>query len=239
LSKYPSDWPDFEFVVGSFSTTPALDTSLNYAFIETALITPQSRGNITINSTDTSVPPIIDVGWLSNPIDVEMAIAAVRRGRDFWGAKSILPIRLGEEARPSSNTTTYAELEEYVRKGVTTVYHASCTCAMGADDDPMAVIDSRARVFGVNGLRVVDASSFPFLPPGHPQSTICEFIGLMEFLCVWMLTLSRCAWREDCGRYHPRTIKLKRKHSWSIIDVEDTACIALTTNESFTRLWML
>lgn len=128
LDKYPADWPDFEFVVGSFSSTPRLDTKLNYAFIETALITPQSRGSITINSTDMSVAPIIDVGWLTNPIDVEMAIAAVRRGRDFWAAKGIQPIILGEEARPSMNTTTDAELEEYVRKGVTTVYHASCTC---------------------------------------------------------------------------------------------------------------
>lgn len=41
--------------------------------------------------------------------------------------------------------------------------------------DPMAVLDSRARVYGVQRLRVVDASSFPFLVPGHPQSTICEF----------------------------------------------------------------
>ena len=46
---------------------------------------------------------------------------------------------------------------------------------MGKRDDPMAVIDSRARVFGVEGLRVVDASSFPFVLPGHPQATICKF----------------------------------------------------------------
>lgn len=38
----------------------------------------------------------------------------------------------------------------------------------------MAVVDSRARVIGVNGLRVVDASSFALLPPGHPQSTVCK-----------------------------------------------------------------
>lgn len=128
LDKYPSDWPDFEFVVGSFSTTPLLDTTLNYAFIETALITPQSKGTISINSTDMSVAPIIDVGWLTNPIDVEMAVAALRRGRDFWATDAIQPVILGEEARPSMNTTTDAELKEYVRKGVTTVYHASCTC---------------------------------------------------------------------------------------------------------------
>lgn len=45
---------------------------------------------------------------------------------------------------------------------------------MGVSSDPMAVVDSRARVYGVSGVRVVDASAFPLLPPGHPQSTICK-----------------------------------------------------------------
>ena len=45
---------------------------------------------------------------------------------------------------------------------------------MGKASDPDAVIDSRARVYGVSGLRVVDASAFAILPPGHPMSTICE-----------------------------------------------------------------
>jgi choline dehydrogenase len=43
---------------------------------------------------------------------------------------------------------------------------------MGKSSDPMAVVDSKAHVFGVMGLRVVDASAFPLLVPGHPQSTI-------------------------------------------------------------------
>ena len=46
---------------------------------------------------------------------------------------------------------------------------------MGQAGDPNAVVDSKARVFGVNGLRVVDASSFPFLPASHPQATIYMF----------------------------------------------------------------
>lgn len=45
---------------------------------------------------------------------------------------------------------------------------------MGVESDSMAVVDSHARVYGVQGLRVVDASAFPFLPPGHPQSTVCK-----------------------------------------------------------------
>jgi choline dehydrogenase len=48
---------------------------------------------------------------------------------------------------------------------------------MGKRDDPSAVVDSRARVFGVTNLRVVDASAFAILPPGHPMSTICKSLG--------------------------------------------------------------
>ena len=50
---------------------------------------------------------------------------------------------------------------------------------MGKASDPMAVVDSHGKVFGVKGLRVVDASAFPFLPPGNPQSIVCKLF----FLC--------------------------------------------------------
>jgi choline dehydrogenase len=52
------------------------------------------------------------------------------------------------------------------------LYHAASTCKMGQANDTLAVVDSKARVFGVEGLRVVDASAFPFLAPGHPQSGV-------------------------------------------------------------------
>lgn len=59
-----------------------------------------------------------------------------------------------------------------------TVWHASCTCKMGKSNDLEAVVDSQARVYGVQNLRVVDASAFPILPPGHPQSAICKYTPL-------------------------------------------------------------
>lgn len=55
-------------------------------------------------------------------------------------------------------------IEAFVRKAAVGVWHASCTCRMGADDDPMAVTDTNGRVRGVDGLRVVDASIFPVVP---------------------------------------------------------------------------
>ena len=54
--------------------------------------------------------------------------------------------------------------EAFVRKAAIGVWHASCSCRMGAPDDPMAVVDTQGRVKGVQGLRVVDASIFPVVP---------------------------------------------------------------------------
>jgi 5-(hydroxymethyl)furfural/furfural oxidase len=56
------------------------------------------------------------------------------------------------------------KLEEFTRKAAIGVWHASCTCRMGADSDPLAVTDRAGRVRGVDGLRVVDASLFPAVP---------------------------------------------------------------------------
>lgn len=54
-------------------------------------------------------------------------------------------------------------------------HHASATCKMGRKNDTMAVVGNHANVYSVRGLKVVDANSFPFLPPGHPQSIVYTF----------------------------------------------------------------
>lgn len=175
LSAFPSDWPNFEFVAGSFLPTEkgfTVSDSAQYAFVEIALITPLSRGRVSISSNDTADAPVIDVGWLSISSDVEVAVQAIKRGRDLFATSAIQPVLASEEILPGKNVTTDAQIAQYVKEHVQTVYHASCTCAMGKVGHPMAVLDSKARVIGVKSLRVVDASSFPFLVPGHPQSTI-------------------------------------------------------------------
>lgn len=173
LATFPADWPDFELIVIGFRAFGAgPQVGKMYADIETALISPLSRGSVEINSSSMEDQPLINLGWLTNETDVETTVIALKRGRDYWNSLSMREVRIGEEVNPGANVTTDEEIRQYVREHATTVYHASCTCKMGKVDDPMAVTDSRARVIGVNNLRVVDASTFPVLPPGHPQGTV-------------------------------------------------------------------
>ena len=67
------------------------------------------------------------------------------------------------ELWPGADVNSSEEIEHFIKSN-SWGHHASCTCPIGADDDPMAVLDSRFRVRGVDGLRVVDASVFPKIP---------------------------------------------------------------------------
>lgn len=176
-SNFPNDWPELEFLSASgvlgyntnYETADPVD-GYNYASMATALVAPLSRGNVTINSTRMRDPPLINPNWLTDPTDVEVAIAAFRRQRDVWGHMSNLTI--GEEQIPGPSVQSDKEILEFIRKGVGPVWHAAATCKMGKSSDKFAVVDSSMRVFGTRNLRVMDASAFPFLPPGHPQSTL-------------------------------------------------------------------
>jgi choline dehydrogenase len=81
------------------------------------------------------------------------------------------PLRslLGEELEPGAGVEGDGDLEAYVRARSQTLYHPVGTCRMGSD--PLAVVDSRLRVHGVDGLRVVDASVMPVIPRGHTNAT--------------------------------------------------------------------
>lgn len=76
----------------------------------------------------------------------------------------------GPEAFPGANVTSNSDILAAIQRSAKTIWHACGTNKMGKESENMAVVDSRARVFGVNGLRVVDASAFPLLPTGQPQS---------------------------------------------------------------------
>jgi choline dehydrogenase len=176
LKQYPADWPQVEYLTQNgysgfnrnYQTADPVD-GYNYATIAAVVVSPFSRGNVSISSADASVQPDINPNWLTTPEDVDIAVAGFKRVREIW---SQINVTIGPEYLPGPNVTSDAQIIYYMRQSAFTLYHASATCKMGRINDTMAVVDSQARVYGVSGLRVVDASAFPFLPPGHPQATV-------------------------------------------------------------------
>lgn len=155
-----------------------------YATILATIVAPFSRGTVTIASDNTDILPIINPNWLTDPTDQQVAVAAYKRARAVFNTPFAQRTVIGEEYHPGKEVNTDEEILAQFQHDLLTVWHASCTCRMGKDKSS-AVIDNRARVFGVSGLRVVDASSFPILPPGHPQSTI---YALAEKIAANILT---------------------------------------------------
>src|SRR5262249_28454033 len=77
----------------------------------------------------------------------------------------------GAELAPGPDAQTDDELIDYMHKTHNTVYHPACSCHMGPDSDPLAVVDARLRVRGVRSLRIADGSILPFLPAINPCIT--------------------------------------------------------------------
>ena len=72
----------------------------NYATVAIALQAPQSRGSVSISSADTSDAPVIDPGWLTSPVDQEVALAGYKRVREIFATKAIAPALIGQEYFP-------------------------------------------------------------------------------------------------------------------------------------------
>ena len=182
-STFPEDWPTYSYIALDDTFVPQFNGK-NYFSMASALMTPFSRGYVSINSTDTAVNPIIDPKWLSDPRDQEMAVAAFRRCRQFTETEILQSVIDGEELLPGQQYQTDEEVLGYIAETSDAYYAGVGTCAMGKKDDPMAVLDSQARVMGVDGLRVVDSSSFPFSVDGQPMGTV---YALAEKIAAEML----------------------------------------------------
>ncbi|KAK0672773.1 hypothetical protein QBC41DRAFT_370954 [Cercophora samala] len=191
--QFPPDWPEVEYLtapgyVGDFSnlfTTQPKDGYM-YATILGGLVAPMSRGTVTLKSADTKDLPLIDPKWLTDPIDQEVGVALYKRLRQAFASKAMKGVLADtKEYFPGPDVKTDAQILAVIRNTVQTIWHASCTCRMGKRDDQWAVVDKEAKVIGVDGLRVVDASSFALLPPGHPQSTVYMLAEKIAAEILW------------------------------------------------------
>ncbi|KAK2624706.1 hypothetical protein QTJ16_005899 [Diplocarpon rosae] len=173
LATFPADFPELEllpFGGGAFPKAHVASPETNYMTFAVGLLTPRSRGNVTITSGDTREQPLVNPNFFSDPIDVDLAVQAVLRARE-WASKTGIIVR---ETDPGIEVQTPAQIRAWLKQAGALVFHGMSTCSMGKATDPRAVLDSGARVLGVRGLRVADSSSAPLLGPGHPMASVCK-----------------------------------------------------------------
>ncbi|KOO15063.1 choline dehydrogenase [Vibrio xuii] len=127
---------------------------------------PESRGSIEITSSNPNDKPRIEFNYISTEQDRQDWRDCIRLTREILMQPAMDSFR-GEEIQPGVDVTSDEAIDQWVKENVESAYHPSCSCKMGADDDPMAVLDEACRVRGVAGLRVVDSSIFPTIPNGN------------------------------------------------------------------------
>ena len=128
---------------------------------------PASRGRVRITGPDPLDKPSILFNYLEEESDREGFRQCVRLTREIMAQPAMEPYR-GPEIQPGEDVQSDDEIDAWVRQGVESAYHPSCTCKMGTDG--MAVVDPQTRVRGIDGLRVVDSSIFPTVTNGNLNS---------------------------------------------------------------------
>jgi choline dehydrogenase len=130
---------------------------------------PLSRGTLLARSADPAEAPAIRPRFLSHPTDCRAIVAGLKLLRTIFAAPAITRY-LGPEKLPGPQVRSDDELLDYARRNGSTVYHTSGTCKMG--QDPLAVVDERLRVRGLDRLRVVDASVMPAVTSTNTNSAV-------------------------------------------------------------------
>ena len=130
-------------------------------------IVPESRGTVTLRSADPAAPPRIQPNYLESEADLRTMIAGVRMVRDLMGQPALDRYR-GRELAPGEEARTDREIETWLRASAMTTFHPVGTCKMGID--PMAVVDARLKVHGLEGLRIADASIMPIITSGNTNA---------------------------------------------------------------------
>ncbi|MFM5917346.1 MAG: choline dehydrogenase [Novosphingobium sp.] len=126
----------------------------------------KSRGTVTLRSKDPREHPKIFFNYMSHPDDWDEMRACVRLTREIFQQPAFAPFR-GREIQPGADCTSDEAIDAFIAQNVESALHPSCTCKMGAADDPLAVVDPELKVIGVQGLRVIDSSVMPSITTGN------------------------------------------------------------------------
>ena len=132
---------------------------------------PKSRGSLHLTGPDAHDPLRIEANTLSHPDDVRSAMATIEIAREMAHAPAYRGL-LKREAMPGKLGAS--EMEAYVRDSAVTFWHQACTAKMGRDQ--MSVVDGRLQVYGIDRLRIADASIMPDVPGGNTMAP-CVVIG--------------------------------------------------------------
>ena len=147
-------------VAGQLDTLPGMSCVI-------CVVKPDSRGTIMAASPDPFARPHIKPNYLSAHTDELALLGGTRHVRRIFASPALAQYSTGE-LLPGRDLQTDADLLAYARKTGSTLYHPVGTCKMG--EDPRAVVDSRLRVRGIQGLRVIDASVMPTLTTGNTNA---------------------------------------------------------------------
>jgi choline dehydrogenase len=130
---------------------------------------PESKGSIHARSNDPAASPSIRPNFLADDIDQRVLLDGMKLGRRIINNRVLDKYR-AYEMNPGDKVQTDSEWLQWARENGQTTYHVIGTCKMGPD--AMAVVDDRLRVYGVAGLRVVDASIMPTVPSGNTNAAV-------------------------------------------------------------------
>ncbi|MDD5335406.1 MAG: GMC family oxidoreductase N-terminal domain-containing protein [Rhodoferax sp.] len=136
--------------------------------LHVTLMRPKSRGSVTLQSANAKDAPLIDPQFLSDPRDLATLVKGTQIGYDIMQSAAFAPYR-GAMLYPLERNNP-AQIEQFLRDHADTEYHPCSTCRMGPASDAMAVVDTRLRVYGIEKLRVVDASIMPQLVSGNTNA---------------------------------------------------------------------
>jgi choline dehydrogenase len=115
--------------------------------------------------------PLIRPNFLAAKADQDALVAGMHIARDIGETEALAPYRT-RELKPGPDCQDDEGMLNYARNTGASVYHVMGTCKMGTDADPMAVVNERLKVRGLEGVRVIDASIMPTMPSGNINAPV-------------------------------------------------------------------
>ena len=132
---------------------------------------PTSTGEVRINSPHPERHPSLQPNYLSTEHDCRVAVGGMKLSRKIAGMPALKDL-ITEEFDPGPHIQSEDQLLEHARNTATTIYHPACTCKMGPAGDPMAVVDHRLKIHGLDGIRIADASIMPAITSGNTNAPV-------------------------------------------------------------------